>query len=218
MESPQARVPGAQASAPTDHPVEALTETLASDLPRGFECLVNRYHRRFYVLALRMLNSGSDAEEVTQDTFVRAYRALAGYPPERIRALRLDAWLYRILLNLTRNRVQARPAPTLSLDDPEGEPTYTVPAGAETDPEDALVRREDANTLARALGRLPFHMRAAVILRHVQGHTYREIAALLDQPEGTVKAHVHRGTRLLRVMVADEFAPRASTPTRGGHA
>lgn len=207
---------------PVEDPRVALIEALASDLARGFECLVLRYQQRFYVLALRMLNSAPDAEEVTQDTFVRAHRALASYPPERIRELRLDSWLYRILLNLTRNRVRATPLPALSLDIPEEERPLAVRADRATEPEDALLRSEDASALAMALFRLPFHLRAAVILRHVQGHTYREIALLLDQPEGTVKAHVHRGTRLLRGMLEAEFRqdqPRSASTVhsaRGG--
>lgn len=191
-------------SPPTD---AMLIDVLASDLPRGFECAVRAYQRRFYVLALRMLNSAPDAEEVTQDAFVRAYRALATYPPERIRALRLEPWLYRILLNLTRNRVRGGRPDAVSIEErEEAERPLTLRAGASTQPETAYLASEAGTTLARALAHLPFHMRAAVILRHVEGRTYREIAHLLDQPEGTVKAHVSRGTRLLRGMLLEEFS------------
>lgn len=206
MESPQ-----------TSPPPElvGLIEVLATDLPCGFERMVRAYQRRFFVLALRMLDSAPDAEEVAQDTFVRAYRALSGYPPERIRALRLDPWLYRILLNLTRNRVRARHQPALSLEaQEEEERPIVLRAEASAEPEVAFQADEDGGTLARALARLPFHMRAAVILRHVEGYTYREIARLLDQPEGTVKAHVSRGTRLLRGMLVEEFSPVAGGGTR----
>lgn len=195
--------------------VALLIETLVTDLPRGFECMVRVYQRRFYVLALRMLDSAPDAEEVTQDTFVRAYRALAGYPPERVRAIRLEPWLYRILLNLTRNRVRVRHQPAISLEAQEEEERPVIlRADASAEPEVAFQASEDGGTLARAVAHLPFHMRAAVILRHVEGHTYREIAQLLDQPEGTVKAHVSRGTRLLRGMLVEEFSPVAGGGAR----
>ena len=87
-----------------------LIEAIASDLDGSFEALVLAHQDRIYSIALRMLGDPGDAEEAAQDAFVRAYRALAGYEPARIRELRLRAWLATIVLNLCRSRIGRRVA------------------------------------------------------------------------------------------------------------
>ena len=90
----------------------SLARALADDLDGHFEQLVRTYQDRLYGFALRLTDSRQDAEESTQDAFVRAYRALERYPAERRRELRLRPWLYQIALNVVRNRVR-RSVPTL---------------------------------------------------------------------------------------------------------
>src|SRR5437899_5955060 len=87
---------------------QSLSAHLAVDLDGHFEHLVRSYQDRMYAFALRLTGSRQDAEESTQDAFVRAYRALERYPRERRRELHLRAWLYQILLNVGRNRVRRR--------------------------------------------------------------------------------------------------------------
>src|SRR5450756_2931684 len=82
----------------------ALEAALAEDLEGCFERLVREYQDRLYSLAHRLAGNPEDAEEIAQDAFVRAYRAMKTYPAERIRALSLKAWLYQITLNVARNR------------------------------------------------------------------------------------------------------------------
>src|SRR5260370_3188779 len=89
---------------------QSLSAHLAADLDGHFEHLVRTYQDRLYGFALRLTGSRQDAEESTQDAFVRAYRALQGYAEDRRRALRLRPWLYQITLNVGRNRAR-RPAP-----------------------------------------------------------------------------------------------------------
>jgi RNA polymerase sigma-70 factor (ECF subfamily) len=190
--------------------LDDLGEMLAASLERQYELLVAAFQHRLYRFALRLCGNPQDAEEITQDAFVRAYRALAQYPRERIRALALRPWLYQIALNVYRNRVRVRQLPQVPLSvlgagEDEGAPGIVDPADDPRDgPAETAVRHERQRELARLLERLPEHFRVAVVLRHVEGLSYRELAELLAQPEGTVKAHVHRGTRLLREALARE--------------
>src|SRR5262252_8133347 len=89
----------------TDGPLEAA---LAADLDGPFERLVPEYQDRLFGFALRLTRSREDAEEIAQDAFVRAYRAMKSYPAERVRSLALRAWLYRITLNVARNHRRRR--------------------------------------------------------------------------------------------------------------
>ena len=184
----------AQTTAPLDHSGEepagdaGLVTALAVDLDGTFEALVLAHQDRLFTIAFRVGGDRHDAEELVQDCFVRAYRALATYPPARIRELRLRGWLTTILLNAGRNRARVRRVPTTELAfDPGAEPT--------TDP---LTRRDERETWARLLATLSPAQRTAVVLRHVDGLSYAEIAEATGRPEGTVKAHVHRGLAALR--------------------
>ena len=175
-----------------------LAARLASDLDATFEALVRAHEDRLFTIAYRVGGSREDAEEVVQDCFVRAYRAIAGYDPGRTRELRLRGWLTTILLNASRNRARVRRVPTAELAfDPGAEPTA-----------DPVARRDERDTWARLLAGLSPAQRTAVVLRHVDGLSYAEIAAALDKPEGTVKAHVHRGLAALRAaLLAAERPP-----------
>ena len=178
---------------------ERLPGLLAADLDCGFDELLKAFQRRLYSFALRLSCNPQDAEEITQDAFVRAYSALADFPPARIRALALRPWLYTITLNVFRNRVRTRRPESRSLDVLTEEDEGALPqADGDDRPEVAYATRERRALLAARLMALPEHFRIAVVLRHIEGLAYGEIAALLEQPEGTVKAHVHRGTLLLR--------------------
>jgi RNA polymerase sigma-70 factor, ECF subfamily len=179
---------------------DALIAALADDLDASFEALVLAHQDRIYSIALRMLGDARDAEEAAQDAFVRAYRALAGYDAGRIRDLRLRPWLATIVLNLCRSRLARRGRSgrsVLSID-------LGLPGELEPRTDDAV--GPAAMTSARAAARdwadllltLPPSYRSAVVLRHVDGLSYPELAIALDRPEGTVKAQVHRGLAMLR--------------------
>ena len=177
-----------------------LIEAVATNLDSAFEALVLAHQDRLYSIAFRMLGDGRDAEEAAQDALVRAYRALATYSDERIRELRLRPWLATIVLNLCRSRIARRVAAgraPLSLDaaDPG---TMEPPTDERTGPADTVVRRDARQRWAGLLLTLPPAYRSAVVLRHVDGLSYPELATALDRPEGTVKAQVHRGLAMLR--------------------
>jgi RNA polymerase sigma-70 factor (ECF subfamily) len=172
-----------------------LPAALARDLPGSFERVVLAFQDRLYAFSLRCTGSPADAQEITQDAFVRAYRALEGYPVERRAALALRPWLYRITLNVVRNHVRRRRVPVESLDGAGG---AAVADAAHHRPPAVLERTERARVLAGLVAGLPERYRGAVVLRHVEGLGYQEIAAVLGQPVGTAKANVHRGLALLR--------------------
>jgi RNA polymerase sigma factor (sigma-70 family) len=178
-------------------PQPELPARLALDLDGSFEELVLVHQRLVYGLALRVVADPADAEEVAQDTFVRAYHALAGYDTERVAAMRLRPWLAQIALNLARNRRRRRPPPARPLEDGDGRPV-PVAAPAAAQPDQLAERRQEWEQLAELLNGLPRGWREAVVLRHVEGLPYTEVAEVLGRPVGTVKTHVHRGVRQLR--------------------
>jgi len=182
---------------------DRLRERLAESVDGAFEDVVRFYQDRLFSFALRVTGNREDAEEVAQDAFVRAYRALCGYPADRIRALALRAWLYRITLNVARNRLRGKKPRIVSLD-------HSLSAGAEEDaawePADDESRRPDALyeserrrvDIAALVASLPERYRAPLVLRYVEGLQLDEVARVLDQPLGTTKSHVHRGVNALR--------------------
>jgi len=173
---------------PTDTADAALIGRLSADLDGAFPVLVEAHQDRLFTIALRVLGNRSDAEEAAQDAFVRAYRAIAGYPAERIRELRLRPWLATIVLNVCRNRVRVRRVATTELAfEPAAEPAA-----------DPFSSRHGREVWAALLATLPPTQRVAVVLRHVDGLSYTEMAEALGRPEGTVKAQVHRGLAALR--------------------
>lgn len=183
-----------------------LAFDLARDLDAAFERLVVVHQDRLFTIALRMLGDRGAAEEAAQDAFVRAYRALGGYESARTRELRLRPWLSTIVLNLCRNhltrRGRARPGDrSLDADQAIGVEPVDRAHGSPI----AIVEARDARDAwaARVLA-LPPAYRGPVVLRHIDGLSYPEVAAALGRPEGTVKAQVHRGTALLRAILEAE--------------
>jgi RNA polymerase sigma factor (sigma-70 family) len=163
---------------------------LMEGVERVFERMVREHQHRVYAVGFALTGNRHDAEEVAQDTFLRAYRALATYPADRIRDLKQKPWLHRIAVNVVRNRVRGAKPGTAELN------------GSEPDdapgPESQTLQRAAMDDLAGRLAGLPPRFREAVVLRHVHEMSYEEVAEALDQPVGTVKSNVHRGLQLLR--------------------
>ncbi len=184
-------------------PEAGLPAALAEDLDACFEQMVLTYQDRLYAFALSFSGNVQDAEEIAQDTFVRAYRALTGYKPDRVRSLALKTWLYKIALNVARNRARGRRLQFAPLETSGESAGWEPAASADERPESVLAHGQRRQELRALLSGLPERYRAAVVLRYVQDLDYVEIARVLDQPVGTVKSNVHRGVKLLRESLAE---------------
>ncbi len=171
-----------------------------------FDRIVDDYQRRLYGFALRMTGNREDAEEIVQDAFVRAYRALGKMSLEARRELRLQPWLYTITLNVTRNRLRSKRPTSVALDalaDPDA--LLRDSQEGPPPPEAIVVQNAEIALVESALLQLPMHLRAAATLRFIEGRSHPEIAEILNQPIGTVKSHVHRAVRILRRILGPQI-------------
>lgn len=173
-----------------------MVKALAEDLDAGFAEFFGAYRGLVFSTALRLTGRWADAEDLTAEAFLRAYRALICYDGERIAALRPRGWLMTILMNMWRNdrRTDSRKPPPALFDEPveTADPREGVQEAAE--------RHETGDELAALLSRLPDNQRAAVVLRHVVDLPVSEIATVMGVPAGTVKSHISRGLRRLRTL------------------
>ncbi len=172
-----------------------LAGALARDLDAAFPELVTTYQDRMYATALRLTRAPSDAEDVTQEALVRAYRALGGYAPDRIRSLQLRAWLWTILVNLVRNRARTRSRR------PHDTALGGVEPAAGADPAGDAVA---VVAVTNALGALRPVEREVLVLRYVADLPLDEVSDTLGIPLGTVKSHVHRSLARLRTILGEE--------------
>lgn len=167
-----------------------ITKTLVSDRDLGFTMLVRRFQPGIYSGARRLTHRHEVAEEVAQDTFMRAYRALDQYDDDRILDLRLRGWLWTIALNLCRNRANRPVRETPGLDGAARSITDEIPI--------------DSASWNRRLAQLSENQRTAVVLRHVVDLPIADIADATGRPAGTVKADISRGLERLRAATQGE--------------
>ena len=175
---------------------------LAGD-EKAYRELVERYQAQIYSLALRMVRRAEDAEDLTQETFVRMFRALARYDPERPFA----AWLFTIASRLCIDHIRRRKVSPISLTQRErdSEEEYQIEVeDPGLKPDEVTTHAEEERRTADLIAGLPPHYRIVVILRHQQDLSYEEIAEALHMPLGTVKARIHRARALLRAKIEGE--------------
>ena len=171
----------------------------------AFAELVRRYADRIYNLAYRMTGNRAEAEDVAQETFIRAYRGLPGYRPQHP----FGAWIYRIAVNVC---LTHRRRPIGFATEMLSEETDAILDDILDDSiavADLVERREVQATVQQAILRLPPMYRAVVVLYHLEGRSYGEIADLLHLPLNTVRTHLHRGRALLRETLAGNAGLRA---------
>ncbi len=161
----------------------------------AFGVLVKHYQTRIFNLAFRMTGSQTDAADLAQETFVRAFQSMGSYRSQRP----FYPWLYAVSLNLVRNHLKRRRLIRFI----EGSPLLDqTPSDGDT-PETALARRESGRAVQAGLMKLPFRLRAAVVLRYYQDLPFREIAEILGTSQGAVKQRVYRGLEKLREILDD---------------
>ncbi|HEX9775614.1 MAG TPA: sigma-70 family RNA polymerase sigma factor [Actinomycetota bacterium] len=168
-----------------------LRRRLADDADEAFPDFVRAFQDEVFSGVLRLVPARGDAEEVTQETFLRALTSLRRYPRGRIESMRLRPWVWTIAVNLCRNHARDR-----------GRRPRTVPLTPEAGARSPAGPAQD--DLAGLLDVLPPSRRAALVLRYVADLPLAEVAAALGRPLGTVKADIHRGLRTMRDHLARE--------------
>ena len=193
--------------APRSEPVSAVVSEVGGDEAlileaqagslEAFNRLVRRHERAVYNVALRLVGTVMAAEEVTQDTFMRAYGAL-----ERFRGGDFRPWLLRIATNRAYDELRRRKRAPGSFEELTYEPEVEWSTLTSVEEPDARAERlELARVLEEALAQLPTDQRVAVVLSDVQGYDYVEIAAITGVPYGTVKSRLSRARSKLRTLL-----------------
>ena len=183
-------------------------ERLIADFKEGsrdrFDELVKAYTQKLYRLAYGLLGNHHDAEEVVQDSFVRAYRGLDNFRGDSS----FETWMHRITVNLARNKFhwnrRRGEGVNVSLSEPKDpmedgdSPTELDLPDTSYSPDRLMQKAETRSNILSGLNTLPDYIREAMVLRHVKDMPYEEIAGILNCPVGTVKSRISRGRDLLR--------------------
>ena len=170
--------------------MDEMTAALSSDLDGAFPTLMEDMGPRLYWGLRRMCGDHQEAEDLTQETFIRAYRAMGEFDRVRFQDLRLSPWLWTIALNLGRNHLRNRSRrPTFVEMHEHGHDDPELPDGVAWD---------------KRFTAMNSHQKTAVVLRHVVGLSIGEIAEATCRPQGTVKADIHRGLAKLRERMEQE--------------
>lgn len=167
----------------------------------AFRELVRRYERPVFSLVFRMVRDRETAEDLAQDAFVKVLNHIDKYSPE----FKFSSWLFKIANNVAIDHLRRRRLDTISMDgSPHASTASEVEAttlNLESEQEsalDELEAKELGSAIEQAIAKLRPEYRACIMLRHVEGRSYEEIAATLDLPLGTVKTYIHRARHELR--------------------
>jgi RNA polymerase sigma-70 factor (ECF subfamily) len=167
--------------------------------------LVRRYERPVFSLIYRMVRNREQAEDLSQETFIKVLNALGSYRPE----YKFSSWVFKIANNAAIDHLRKRELDTLSLegsphaDTPEKLEATALQIGEKAESAlDAVANKELGGEIERAIAKLRPEYRTCILLRHVEGRAYEEIAEMLDLPLGTVKTYIHRARNELRIALA----------------
>ena len=182
----------------TDQDLVALA---AKGSETAYRELLSRYQRPVFSLIYRMVRDREQAEDLAQETFVKVFNNIQRYDPR----YKFSSWIFKIASNLTIDNLRRREPDTISLDGSRHASTadeiessrITVEARGEN-PEEYVEALELGSEIEEAIAELRVEYRTAVILRHVEGRPYEEIAQIMDLPLGTVKTYIHRARGELR--------------------
>ncbi|HNC23848.1 MAG TPA: sigma-70 family RNA polymerase sigma factor [Opitutaceae bacterium] len=191
----------------------ALDQVLVDRFKNGdqaaFNEMVSRYWDRIYAMVNQLLRNPEDAEEVTQDAFIRAHRGLANFRGDSA----FSTWLYQIATNLARNRYwywwRRKRDKSISFDAPVSSDNPTtladmIPAEVET-PDDITVTTEFVNRIGQGMEKLSAKHREILTLRNIKNLSYEEIAEILGISVGTVKSRIARARESLRAKLGEDF-------------
>lgn len=186
-----------------------LVDRFKSGDESAFNEMVARHRDRIYGLVHQLLRNHQDAEEVTQDAFIRAHRGLANFRGDAA----FSTWLYQIATNLARNRYwywwRRKRDRSVSFDAPVGEDTDmtladVIPAEVDS-PDEVTVNGELVDRIAKGMERLSAGHREILVLRNVKNLSYEEIGTILGISVGTVKSRIARARESLRSQLGDDF-------------
>ena len=208
--------PGREADGVAASAVKAMqAEGRLAEARERYAELVARHQRRATRIAFHYVRDSAEADEAVQDAFVKAYSHLSTFREE----LPFEVWFTRILINGCLDRIKARTRRerwvTSMPDGPGGERDFAERTpGHGPSPEAQLLSRERRRQVAEAIAKLPDRQRSVFMLSHYEGCTSREVSAMTGLNESTVRVHLFRAIRKLRVLLASEPASRESSGER----
>jgi len=186
----------------TDHDLVALA---ASGSEKAYRELLDRYQRPVFSLIYRMVRDRERAEDLAQETFVKVFNHIGSFNPK----YKFSSWIFKIASNLTIDAIRKKDLETVSLDgsrnastQDEIDATRITVESRDENPEEFLEAKELGQEIERAIGELRPEYRTAILLRHVEGRPYEEIAEIMGIPLGTVKTYIHRARGELRETLA----------------
>lgn len=168
-----------------------------------FSKLINKYKNMVYNLTYRMCNNLEDAEDLSQEAFLRAFQFLPRFNP----AYKFSTWLYQITLNIVRDRFKKKNLNCISLDAPietEDSKIYQQHSDGTNNPEEIITQQEKIKGIEKTIISLPLTYREVVVLRHLQGLSYSEISSILKIPTGTVKIRLYRARQTLKEILNEK--------------
>jgi RNA polymerase sigma-70 factor (ECF subfamily) len=186
---------------------QQLVERVQRGDKAAFDLLVAKYQRKIFRLLSRLIRDAAEVEDVAQEAFIKAYRALPNFRGDSA----FYTWLYRIAINTAKNWLvsQGRRAPTTT--ETEIEEAETFDDGEQlrdlNTPDAMLLTRQVADAVNRAIERLPEDLKTAIVLRELEGLSYEEIAETMNCPIGTVRSRIFRA----REAIAEELRPVLNT-------
>ena len=175
----------------------------------AYKELLTRYERPVFSLVYRMVRDRSLAEDLAQEAFIKAFNHIESYNPD----YKFSSWIFKIANNLAIDHLRKKQLDTVSLhgsphatsSEEEERTRLSIESPGES-PEEYVENRELGDRIEDAIGRLRPEYRTAVLLRHVEGHSYEEVAEIMELPLGTVKTYIHRGRLELRELLAEVAA------------
>ncbi len=186
----------------------AIVRQVQAGNQAAFNLLAAKYHRRLGRLLTRLLRNSEDIEEVIQESFIKAYRAIGNFRGESA----FYTWIYRIAINTAKNFLLAqsrRPTPLKGVEGEEGETFEENSALSTMDtPESLYESRQIADAVNEAMQELPEELRTAIVMREIDGLSYDEIAVSMDCPIGTVRSRIFRAREAISAKIRPLLSPR----------